>query len=154
MLTIDDLLDGRLRGCRLAVASACQSGHYSLDETPSEFTGLPAGFLQAGAACSVVSLWQIDDYVVSLLMTRFYELLDPSKGNTLQQPVEALRQARCWLRRLTKQRAVEFVRAHPEMDHAMHRLHAISLSEFLISRTGATPFSEPKYWAAFTAWGS
>ena len=58
VLTVDDLLDGRLSSCRLAVASACQPGHYATADTPDEFTGLPAGFLQAGAACAVASLWQ------------------------------------------------------------------------------------------------
>jgi CHAT domain-containing protein len=76
-LTVGHLIYGQLTGCRLATASACQSGHYSIGDAPEEFTGLPAGFLQAGAACAVVSLWQVYDDATALLMTRFYELLNP-----------------------------------------------------------------------------
>lgn len=114
-LTMDDLIDGRLSRCRLAVGSACQSGHYDMAEAPDEFTGLPAGFLQAGAACVVVSLWQIDDRATAVLMTRFYELLDPRGTGITVSPVTALRNARNWLRNLTTGQLDSFVQAHPPL---------------------------------------
>jgi CHAT domain-containing protein len=88
-LTIDDLIDGRLTGCRVATASACQSGHYSTTENPDEFTGLPAGFLLAGAACAITSLWSVFDHSTALLMIRFYELLGLSTDKASSRPVSA-----------------------------------------------------------------
>ncbi|MEV0505732.1 hypothetical protein AB0I84_50445, partial [Streptomyces spectabilis] len=40
--------------CRLTVASACQSGHYGIIETPDEFLGLPAWRKAAGTTCAAM----------------------------------------------------------------------------------------------------
>lgn len=146
-LTVADLIDGRLTGCRLATASACQSGHYSITDTPEEFTGLPAGFLQAGAACAVVSLWQVRDDATALLMTRFYEFLNPAPGNASPQPAHALREARTWLRHLTTHQAEQYIQGHP------HLAQAANLRPSATTSSPAPPYAEPQLWAAFTAWG-
>jgi CHAT domain-containing protein/tetratricopeptide (TPR) repeat protein len=151
-LTTDDLLDGRLAHCRLAVASACQSGHYSTVGTPDEFAGLPAGFLQAGAACAVSSLWQVDDIATALLMTRFYELLDPSLSGSEQHPVSALRQARIWLRNLSDREAGTYWAAHPRLSRRYRRPDR-STSATTQYGSQSTPYASPEYWAAFVAWG-
>jgi CHAT domain-containing protein/tetratricopeptide (TPR) repeat protein len=148
LLTIDDLLDGRLINCRLAVASACQSGHYATGDVPDEFTGLSAGFLQAGAGCAIVSLWQVRDDITSLFMTRFYELLEPGRPGTQQRPVSALRQARTWLRGLTAQQAQAYKMTHPERSRSQ-KIPRTSESGAL----GTIPYSSPENWAAFVAWG-
>jgi CHAT domain-containing protein len=151
-LSIDDLMDGRLTGCRVATASACQSGHYSTTDTPDEFTGLPAGFLQAGAACAITSLWPVNDYSTALLMMRFYELLGLSPDKATSQPVTALRQARVWLRHLTREQANYFVQSHPRL--------AQSIGDPSTERAqpGETPparllYTSPQHWAPFVAWG-
>jgi CHAT domain-containing protein len=146
-LTIADLIDRRLTGCRLATASACQSGHYSITDTPDEFTGLPAGFLQAGAACAVVSLWQVRDDATALLMTRFYELLNPDPDNAGARPARALREARTWLRHLTARQAGQYIQGHP------HLAQAINPHPTATTGSPQPPYAEPQYWAAFTAWG-
>jgi CHAT domain-containing protein/tetratricopeptide (TPR) repeat protein len=152
VLTVDDLLDGRLASCRLAVASACQSGHYETAAAPDEFAGLPAGFLQAGAACAVASLWQVRDDVTSLFMTRFYELLDPAHKGSPQRPVSALRQARAWLRRLTPQQAEAFRQMHPHLSGPSDgRGEPVPAALDTIASTGS--YSSPENWAAFVAWG-
>ncbi|MFE0177524.1 CHAT domain-containing protein [Streptomyces sp. NPDC059002] len=141
-LDMDTLVRHRLPVCRLTVASACQSGHYGIIETPDEFLGLPAGFLQAGAACAVTSLWQVDDLATAFLMTRFYELLGDAVG-----PVPALRRSRRWLRRLTWDGLTRYTDTHP---------HLAALGERYGSHARATqerPFSSPVHWGAFTAWG-
>ena len=145
-LTVADLIDGRLAGCRLATASACQSGHYAIGDAPDEFTGLPAGFLQAGAACAVVSLWQVRDDATALLMTRFYELLNPPSENTSTQPTRALHEARSWLRHLTSQQADQFIREHRHLARSIPRPSMVTGSPEL-------PYTSPICWAAFTAWG-
>lgn len=140
MLNVDDLLEGRLSNCRLAVASACQSGHYATADTPDEFTGLPAGFLQAGATCAVASLWQVSDDITSLFMTRFYELLKPNHNNPQQQwPVSALREARVWLRNLDTQQVEIFTQSHPNLPRQLDHMAGSCLL--------------PENWAAFVAWG-
>jgi CHAT domain-containing protein/tetratricopeptide (TPR) repeat protein len=150
-LSVDDLIDGRLAGCRIATASACQSGHYSTTDTPDEFTGLPAGFLQAGAACAITSLWPVYDHSTALLMMRFYELLGLSPDKASSQPVSALRQARLWLRHLTEEQASQFVQSHPRL--------AQSIGDLSTERTesgknlAAPPYASPQHWAPFVAWG-
>jgi len=90
VLTMTDLNEIRLVGCRLVVASACQSGHYDTALSPDEFLGLPGGFLQAGAACVVASLWKVDDVATAVLMMRFYELLDPGPEDDRPAPRRAV----------------------------------------------------------------
>jgi CHAT domain-containing protein len=146
-LNADDLAEGRLAGCRIATASACQSGHYSIGDAPDEFTGLPAAFLRAGAACTIVSLWQVYDDATALLMTRFYELLNFHRDDTSEQPVRALREARTWLRHLTTSEADQFLRSHT------HLTQFITRRIFPIAGSPELPYNSPRHWAAFVAWG-
>ncbi|MGW1519797.1 CHAT domain-containing protein [Streptomyces sp. NPDC002287] len=145
-LDMDTLVQHRLPACRLAVASACQSGHYEVVRAPDEFRGLAAGFLQAGAACAVAGLWLVDDMATAVLMARFYELLAPAHGAAGLPPVAALRRARTWLRRLTWEELARYTGSRP---------HLAALTERYTSRaaTGERPFASPVHWAAFTAWG-
>lgn len=147
-LTIDDLINGRLEGCRLAVASACQSGHYSTIDGSDEFTGLPSAFLLSGAACAIVSLWQVNDLATAILMVRFYELLlgAKSRSDTTGSPVKALRQARTWLRQLTVNQLNSFIKTHPPLTEAF--------AQEATRYDSPKPYSAPQYWAAFTAWGT
>ncbi|MGW5861453.1 CHAT domain-containing protein [Streptomyces sp. NPDC055239] len=141
-LDMDSLVRHQLPVCRLAVASACQSGHYAIIEAPDEFLGLPAAFLQAGAACAVTSLWQVDDMATAFLMTRFYELL-----SLAHDPVPALRLSRRWMRRLTWDEFEQYSDAHRHLAALSSRYtaHARSAKEL--------PFASPVHWGAFTAWG-
>lgn len=139
---MDALVHHQLPVCRLTVASACQSGHYGIIEAPDEFLGLPAAFLQAGAACAVSSLWLVDDMATAVLMTRFYELLSQT-----HDPVPALRRSRRWLRRLTWDELARYTETHR---------HLAVLSDAYAARARARrerPFDSPVHWGAFTAWG-
>ena len=147
VLTIDDLINGQLEGCRLVVASACQSGHYATTGSADEFAGLPAGFLLAGAACAIVTLWQVNDLATAIMMVRFYELLlgledgsDPADS-----PVAALRKARAWLRQLTAKQLDDFIQAHPRL--------ADTFGRSTTRHDSSIPYASPQYWASFTAWG-
>jgi CHAT domain-containing protein len=147
VLTIDDLINGQLQGCRLAVASACQSGHYATIGGADEFTGLPAGFLLAGAACAIVTLWQVNDLATAILMVRFYELLLGPETNSgaAGSPVATLRNARTWLRQLTAEQLDDFIKIHPRLADRFGRATA--------RRDSSTPYASPQYWASFIAWG-
>ena len=148
VLTINDLINGQLERCRLAVASACQSGHYDTVGSADEFTGLPAGFLLAGAACAVVTLWQVNDLATAILMVRFYELLLGSGGGSgsVGSPVVALRKARVWLRQLTAKQLDDFIQMHPRL--------AETFGQLTTSHDSSTPYASAQYWASFTAWGT
>ncbi|MEU2712963.1 CHAT domain-containing protein [Streptomyces sp. NPDC007205] len=146
-LDMDTLVRHQLPYCRLVVAGACQSGHYEIVEAPDEFIGLPAGFLQAGAACAITSLWQVNDLATALLMTRLYELLAPTGPTPGEPPTSALRLARTWLRRLTWDGLAAYTAAHP---------HLAALTGRYAQPThdrDARPFVSPVHWAAFVAWG-
>jgi CHAT domain-containing protein len=96
-LMVQDLRDPanavHLERLRLAVLSACQTGIPGTG-LPDEVVGLPAGWLQAGAAGVLASLWPVSDDATVALMGRFYEL---HLGDGLD-PVDALWLAQRWLR--------------------------------------------------------
>ncbi|MDH6697500.1 tetratricopeptide (TPR) repeat protein [Streptomyces sp. MAA16] len=147
VLKVDALVRRQLPHCRMVVAGACQSGRYETIDAPDEFTGLPGGFLQAGAACVITSLWQVNDLATALLMTRLYELLAPVDGAHGEPPVSALRAARTWLRWLTWSGLARYTDAHPHLAALTERYARPERD------ADERPFASPVHWAAFTAWG-
>ena len=94
--TLDGQKTFNLEGVRLLVLSACETAIIDVKHVPDEFIGLAAGFLQAGVAGVIASLWAVDDRATYLLMTRFAQLyLDPQKKYS---PAQALARAQRWLR--------------------------------------------------------
>ncbi len=94
---LSEALDGlvNLAGLRLLVLSACETGLIDTGLAPDEVVGLAAGFLQAGAAGVIASLWAVDDQATYLLMSRFAQLyLDPVRK---WPPARALAEAQRWL---------------------------------------------------------
>ena len=73
----------------LVVLSACQSGQGKLIRGEG-LVGLSRGFLYAGAASLVVSLWSVDDEATAELMSRFYAKM---LGTEHLRPAAALRVA-------------------------------------------------------------
>lgn len=107
-LTVGRLLEGdaMLGRPRLVVLSACETGIYDIDRNPDEFVGLPATFMQMGAAGVLGTLWQVDDMATALLVARFYDL-------HLRQgirPAAALKQAQAWLRGATRAELIAFAK--------------------------------------------
>lgn len=72
----------------LVVLSACQTG-LGRDVKGEGLVGLTRGFMYAGAARIVASLWKVNDVATSELMARFYESM-LAKG---LEPAQALRSA-------------------------------------------------------------
>jgi CHAT domain-containing protein len=72
-LTVAHLLEleGRIQA-QLAFLSACETGLVGT-ELPDEVVGLAAGFMQAGTASVISSLWRVNDESTAALATRFYE---------------------------------------------------------------------------------
>jgi CHAT domain-containing protein/tetratricopeptide (TPR) repeat protein len=78
-----------LRGCELAVLSACDTGRGAV-ALGEGVLGLQWGFQAAGARTVVSSQWSISDAATSVLMEEFYAHLWGKKGASR---LEALRQA-------------------------------------------------------------
>ena len=78
---------------RLAFLSACETGLIGT-ELPDEVVGLATGFLQAGTAGVVSTLWSVADESTALLAARFYE----NWRKRGMSPLEALVKAQRWLR--------------------------------------------------------
>lgn len=73
ILTAEEISMLDLRGLKLAVLSACETGQGHL--TSDGVFGLQRGFKQAGARGLMMSLWKVDDDATQMLMEAFYTSL-------------------------------------------------------------------------------
>lgn len=139
----------------MAVLSACQTAIADISELPDEVFSIATILLAAGSACSVASLWSVDDFATALLMTRFYEELF---GETAPRPPEALGRAQLWLRRLDEKGERAYLAAHPDLERVFKaRVHAgRTPGDRVGSRAGRAtwPYSHPQFWAPFIAVGA
>jgi len=150
-LTLGDLYatEQPLGAPRLVVLSACETGLFDAERDPNEFIGLPTGFLQAGAAGVVASLWQVSDVATTLLMARLYEA---HLGQGLSPP-SALRTAQIWLKSSDKAALSAYV-AHQQKDGALTASQAQQLTSDIAAAPGTLPFADPVYWGAFVYYGA
>jgi CHAT domain-containing protein len=158
-VSLRELMTSRdVAGVRVVIASACESAVVDISEQPDEAIGFPAGFLQAGAAAYVGSLWSVSDVSTSLLMIRFHEVLwETSSGSDLRVGA-ALRHAALWLRDVTTQEAVEFMEAvqaqvESRVSAASREAFASALARLSLLPNEARPFSNPTHWAPFVLVG-
>jgi CHAT domain-containing protein/tetratricopeptide (TPR) repeat protein len=129
-------------GC-LVVLSACKTGRTVISRS-DDFIGLPGGFILAGGAAVIGSLWPVDDVSTALLMQNFYEHL----GSGIEHN-KALRNAQLWLRELSYEDTERLTSALQEEAARVTADHKLG-SEELIDK----PFSHPYYWAGFFALGA
>ncbi len=132
-----------LKSTRLATLSSCESGIVDLS-VPDEAIGLPAGFLQAGVAGVVSTLWPIDDLSTSLLMEIFYDQMI----NHNESPQQALQTAQIWLRNAT----------NGEIREKLRSSGSIWATKINIELGFTDPkyklYKKPYYWAAFIFTGT
>ncbi|TBR60008.1 hypothetical protein B4U84_03655, partial [Westiellopsis prolifica IICB1] len=146
-LTLKNIFNLSFPNCRLVTISACESGLVDFTNTSDEYIGLPSGFIRAGAANIVSSLWAVDDFSTAILMMRFYENLQTLTPNVPY----ALNQTQKWLRQVSREDLILWIDSKTEMD-AKHkwkirkRLQQNYLPEQL-------PFKHPCFWAGFCAIG-
>ncbi len=148
-LSLADILGSLdLRQTRLVTLSACETGLSEVRQSPDEYLGLPAGFMQAGAPAIVSSLWTVDDRSTALLMERFYRN-HLEKGTTFSA---ALREAQLWLRDATTTELGAYYKSHIRMPADQ----AFSAHQDLFAQWGpeVRPYENPFYWAAFTFSGA
>jgi tetratricopeptide (TPR) repeat protein len=153
-LTAEEMLRSWNLEAELVTLSACQTalGKYERGEG---FVGFAQALILCGSRSVCLSLWQVDDTATALLMERFYQnLLGKRKGLAgSMAKAEALREAKQWLRSLTREEALA---------------QAAALSEGVVRAAGARPlprpvkplsvssgqkadrpYAHPNYWAAF-----
>jgi len=136
-----------LKGVRLAVLSACETGLPGTD-LPDEVVSLPVGLLQAGVAGVAASLWWVSDLSTMMLVIRFYDFWR-NEGLLISQ---ALRQAQQWLRDTTNYEKVSYFKASiPElMNVKMPSESARFLYQSVrLADPNARDFAHPFHWAAF-----
>lgn len=123
LLTAAEAASFNLRGARLVVLSACETGLGTV-AAGEGVLGLQRAFQAAGAQSVIASLWKVDDRATQQLMDLFYEKLWSSGGRLSR--IEALRQAQLAILRGHYERGVGIVKKTPDQQQ--------------------TP---PYYWAAF-----
>ncbi|WP_293125979.1 CHAT domain-containing protein [Microcoleus sp. bin38.metabat.b11b12b14.051] len=152
-LTLLKILNLDLNQCRLVTLSACETG-LTKSKTSDEYIGLPFGFLLAGSPSIVSTLWEVDQLASTLLLMRFYDNLE-----TLST-VTALNEAQQWLRNLTSEGLEALLEClKPQIDRTFELLPKKDRTRFVNAPLDGAlnrkpfPFTEPHYWAGFTAIG-
>jgi CHAT domain-containing protein/Tfp pilus assembly protein PilF len=155
-LTVDTIQKQWTLDAELVTLSACQTG-LGADARGEGMLGFAQALLQKGARSVLLSRWKVDDNATALLMVRFYEnLLGKREG--LKAPLskaEALREAKAWLRGLSRQEAekrlTKLVDGVPRGERGKVR------KALPVRKEGAwkeeRPFAHPYYWAAFVLIG-
>jgi tetratricopeptide (TPR) repeat protein len=156
VLACADLAQIDLQPYHLISLSACQTGVTTHQTIDTEYVGLVSAFLSRGTNYVVSTLWSVADLPSSLLMMAFYMYI--KKG--IPAPL-ALRQAASWLRNLTHAKEAEFhgniyqwlaPNSSTARSIERNRQNAAAAAQ---DRPEEKPYSNPKYWAAFTisGWG-
>lgn len=115
----------------LVTLSACQTA-LGQEQGGEGYLGFSQALLLSGARTLVLSQWSVSDHASTLLMMRFYENLQ--KGSMTK--LEALEDARRWLRELPRDEAVRRLQGAPA--DWIERIPAED-----------RPFTHPTFWAAF-----
>ncbi len=146
-LTLENIFELTLSNCRLVSISACESGFTDFSNTSDEYIGLPSGFIRAGAASIVSSLWAVDDFSTAILMIKFYENIQNSNNNMSV----ALNHAQKWLRQVTQVDLLQWIDDNQNMTVD----NKSKIKERLMQnyKPQQQPFKQPIFWAAFYAVG-
>jgi CHAT domain-containing protein len=142
-LTLRDILRGSAGQRRLVVLSACETAVINA-ALANEVISLNTGFLQAGAAGIIGSLWSVPDASTAMLMKYFYT----GWRQAGRQPAEALRQAQLSIRDATNS---DIIRDFPEFGNFVKP--PLSDKARVLWGT-ARRYAHPYYWAAFTYLGA
>ncbi len=141
-LTLADIFKLRLPECRLVTLSACETGLTDPTSTSDEYIGLPSGFIIAGSASIVSSLWSVNDFSTTLLMIQFYQ-------NLLSlPPAKALNKAQGWLRNATQQELLAWTQQQ-DMDEQDKRTIEKYLQQWY--HPDQKPFHKPDHWGRANA---
>ena len=115
-----------------------------------EYIGLSGGFLFAGVANVLCTLWRAADIAAALLMDHFYAAVasSPSPEDRFSK-AHALRTSLAWLRELSPRGLNKHLKAEScgFSDAAKARIRDQSTA--VAARHGKKPFQRAVYWAPF-----
>ncbi|MDY7055289.1 CHAT domain-containing protein, partial [Limnospira fusiformis] len=146
--TLGELFELDLPACRLVILSACETGLTDFSPNLEEYISLGLGFLYAGAANVICSLWAVNDVSTAILMVKLYEEMQTQPSVAL-----ALKQAQEWMRAVTKQELTAWLN---EQDSAGNPYPKAKLRDNLalgFKRADYRPYQHPIHWGAFCAIG-
>jgi CHAT domain-containing protein len=139
-------------GCEVAFLSACEAsvaggGSAYIDE----YGGLPAALRLDGVRTVLACLWPVDEGLAAMFVDRFYARLVDGASD----PAAVAREVRAWLRRATYPEVRAYVDVMADRVRADSPRAALLLEAFAagLADRGATPFGDPREWAAFGALG-
>ena len=154
-LTLGAMFDDEmpLRPGAEVTLSGCETTMTDPRDPADEYLGLASGFLFAGAASVLSTLWAVEDAPAMLIIARYYQ--ERQRG---AQPAAALRSAQRWLRHAT---GADFRHVLDERIASLDRLGQLTepLRENLLSARKSVHayqrglFSHPVDWAAYTMTG-
>jgi CHAT domain-containing protein len=147
-LTAEEVRVLDLRGCDLAVLSACDTGLGKLEGSEGVL-GLQRAFQMAGARTLVASLWKVNDAATSVLMEEFYANLWSKKLPKL----EALRQAQLAVLRDPGKVRERVKELEAEMEKAGLIRAPDDVAQPLPEAGPGASRSHPALWAAFVLTG-
>ena len=142
-LTVAAVTANKVRA-RLVVLSACETALVGR-HLPDEVVGLPAAFLEAGAAGVVGSLWSVPEPPTLAVVDEFYRRWAGGVGD---EPAAALSAAQSWARLATYEELHE--RFPGIADFSPRRVPSVALP---LWRT-ATPLHRAAEWSALTFVGA
>lgn len=134
------------------MVSACQSGVTNLGAEGDEGLLIASALVGIGAACSIASLWPVDDLATALLMSRLYQEMVPAS----RPPAYALRSAQLWLRGLDLVGREAFLDKHPTIraEFLRRRDRDAGRPSAAAFAHASQPYAHPYYWAGFVAVGA
>ncbi|MEH2446710.1 MAG: CHAT domain-containing protein [Nostoc sp.] len=144
-LTLEDIFQFDLNNCRLVCLSACETGFIDFKNYSDEYIGLASGFIRAGAANIISSLWGVSDFHTALLMIKFYELLPNYQYN---MPL-ALNHTQQWLRQANQTQIIDWLQGLDKMELVKKQQFIDYLDKQY--KPEQQPFKKPEFWAAFCA---
>ncbi|MGD1699875.1 CHAT domain-containing protein [Dapis sp. BLCC M229] len=144
LLTLGEIFALNLNQCRLIVLSACETGLIDFNSLSDEYVGLPSGFLYAGAANVVSSLWSVDQVSTAFLLINFYQNLKSGLSVAI-----ALNQAQLWLRDVTTAELKKWVSELKLEEEVAQQIQAY----LYWLPSDKQLYQDPYYWAAFCAVG-
>ncbi|MET0233421.1 MAG: CHAT domain-containing protein [Kibdelosporangium sp.] len=147
----------------IVVLSACHSGRHQVGPG-DELAGLGRTLLAAGATALVASVRPVPDLATALLMTWFYDRIDPYLPATVEHVSTALVSAQSQMRDITARDLIAWAQQHAG-NGGDRAVLAEALTEAAREAAGrpddledpaylVKPFADPMHWAAFAVYGA
>ncbi len=152
-LTVKDILSINLDGYDLVSLSACETALTRNQTITAEYVGLVSGFLRAGAAGALTTLWVVQSDASALMTIQFYRQLKKGKS-----PAVARANAVKWLKQLTPKKLRRLYKPVlaklPKDEDTVRPTLESALTTLAKEEQDGKLFEHPYFWAAFTIAGT